>query len=251
MHKLRRLCGLGDTAIVEDLRPKTKERPAGLDWAALRRDRWEGSATDWNHMKRAVGKFLTDHLGDRFDPLRREIVKGIKKEYEKPREETLSPETWWHVINAAAEHVRASYVTITLLALMPSEYLRLEPDHLDDVNQRVKVPGSKTVFRATALPVDARMWRWITAGVPSPVGIKWLRIYWRRALTAAGQDPDFRLYDLRHLPAQWLTDHGLSEARVSKFMRHGDPTMTRRYAGQRDKQVAATTLADIVAIGAA
>ena len=49
---------------------------AKVDWVALR-DQWQGGPSDWNHLRRAVSRFLTVILGDVHHPFRREIMKAI------------------------------------------------------------------------------------------------------------------------------------------------------------------------------
>lgn len=94
------------------------------------------------------------------------------------------------------------------------------------------------------LRVDERLWKWIDAGVPSNVRYKWLRLHWKKALAAAEADTSLRLKDLRHCPAQWATDEGMSEAKVQVFMRHTNPNMTRRYSKQKDRGEVARAVAD-------
>ncbi len=90
-------------------------------------------------------------------------------------------------------------------------------------------------------------WLWVERAVPSAVQYTWLRKYWKRALRAVeGAEENWRLKDLRHCYAQWLTDAGQPEARVAVGMRHADATMTRRYAKQRDRGEMAKVIGDIM-----
>ncbi len=67
--------------VVKDKQRRPVEAVADLgcvDWPSVRQ-RWVGSAADRNHLRRALGKFLTDHLGDVYDPLRRIVVKRFRR----------------------------------------------------------------------------------------------------------------------------------------------------------------------------
>lgn len=95
--------------------------------------------------------------------------------------------------------------------------------------------------------MDPEWWPWVEQGVPSTVQYKWLRTHWKRALKATdGAEEGWRLKDLRHCYAQWLTDAGESEARVAVGMRHADATMTRRYAKQHDRTAMAKVMGSIM-----
>jgi integrase len=63
--------------------------------------------------------------------------------------------------------------------------------------------------------------------------------------TKSGQvHTSLRLKDLRHCTAQWATNEGVAEAKVQVFMRHANPSMTRRYGKQKDRGEVATAVAD-------
>ena len=51
---------LGDGATIEDL--------GGVDWRQLEAA-WKGGAADWNHLRRAVSRFLSMQLGDVYHPV--------------------------------------------------------------------------------------------------------------------------------------------------------------------------------------
>ena len=110
----------------------------------------------------------------------------------------------------------------------------------------MQIPGTKTAASAATARVDERLWPWVLQGVPSPLQYKWLRLYWKRALKAAGADPTLRLHDLCHCTGQWLADAGLGEARIQTTLRHATAAMTRRYTKQLDKGEAAAALAGVL-----
>ena len=56
---------------------------ADIDWSKLKRS-WPASGSDWNHLRRAVSKFLTDKLGDVHHPFRRAVMNN--KNFPKGKE---------------------------------------------------------------------------------------------------------------------------------------------------------------------
>lgn len=221
-----------------------------VEWPALL-TAWGKSGSDWNHLRRAVSHFLAVQLGDVHHPWRRQVVAAIPRRAERSVTPDLPPALFWRIVHAAPEHVQAAYVTICALGLRVGEYLRLRDTDLLPHTQSVSIPGTKTEDSAAVVRVDERLWPWIKQGVPSPLAYKWLRLYWKRALKAAGADTTLRLHDLRHAYGQWLSDAGLPEARIQTGMRHASAGMTRRYAMQRDKGEASRMMADVMLVQSA
>jgi len=56
---------------------------------ASTRSHMDGRASDWNHLRRAVSRFLTLHLGDVYHPVRRVVVKAIPKRREQSKYRTF------------------------------------------------------------------------------------------------------------------------------------------------------------------
>jgi integrase len=235
MAKLRTRGAIRETATVADL--------ANVDWKTLEAT-WPGSDADYNHVWRAVGKFLSDALGDTYHPFRRCVTKAIPKRKERERVPDLSPELFWKIVHAAPAHVRPAFVCLAITGLRTGEYLRLTKAHLKPATFSVDVPGTKTEGSAATLRVDERLWRWVEAAVPPPVQYGWLRKYWKRALAAVDADTTLRLHDLRHCTGQWAIDSGQPEAKVQVMLRHATPAMTRRYVRQRDRGEIAEAVAD-------
>src|SRR5262245_91933 len=181
-----------------------------VDWRALE-IAWKGSAADWNHLRRAVSHFLALYLGDVYHPVRRAVVKAMPKRPEVERVPDLPQELFWAIVNKAVEHVRPALITIAACGLRVGEYLALTRDHLMPHTCSVRVPGTKTASSADVVRVDERLWPWVLSATPAPVGYKWLRLYWKRALKAAGAPADLRLHDLRHCYGQWLANEGVPE----------------------------------------
>src|SRR2546428_3729916 len=218
---------------------------AGVDWRGLGAT-WNGGASDWNHLRRAVSRFLTLYLGDVHHPMRRAVVKAIPTRKETSRVPDLPLPLFWSIVQATPEFVRAAYVTMAALGLRVGEYLKLTKDHLLPHTLSVRIPGTKTAESAAVVRVGEQPWPVVRAARPSPLAYKWLREYFKRALKVVGAPLDLRLHDLRHCYAQWLVDAGASEARVQVGMRHATAAMTRRYAMQRDKGENAKLMANLL-----
>lgn len=250
LRQLKRSGVLPDNARVADL--------ATVEWQGLERG-WQGSAADWNHVRRAVSRFLsdlleTDDVPGQDHPFRVRLFRKRTKNRpplfprrdEDERVPDLSIAMFWKVVNNVPEFVRPLLVTLAGTGLRVGELLRLTATDLLPATCAIRVPGTKTAGSAATLPVDPSLWPWVVAAVPAPVQYKWLRVYWKRGLKAAGADPTLRLHDLRHCTGQWLTDAGRPEASVQRTLRHASPAMTRRYTVQRERGEDARTMGGIL-----
>ena len=246
---LRRSGVLAETATVADL--------GTVDWVALEM-RWERSAADWNNLRRSVSAFLsatldTDDLPGVHHPFRIRLFGKRNKKFRFPirkeieRVPDISLPLFQAIVAKAPEFIRPAFITLAATGLRVGEYLRLKDTDLLPHTCALRVPGSKTAASSATIRVDAQLWPWVNAAIPAPVGYRWLRIYWKRALKAAGADTTLRLHDLRHCTGQWLTDAGRPEASVQKSLRHASASMTRRYAMQTDKGKDAATMGSILA----
>jgi integrase len=216
-----------------------------VDWRTLQ-GTWQGGPADWNHMRRAVSHFLTVYLNDVHHPFRRSVVKAIPLQKEQARTPVLPPTLFATILEHIPEAYRPAYITVLCLGLRIGEYLRLTPGHLMESACAVQIPGTKTAASQATMYVDARLWPWIVAAVPSPLSYDWLRRYWKRALKAAGAPLDLTLHDIRHCFGQYLANAGVGEARIQVGLRHSTASMTRRYVMQRDQGENAKALADVV-----
>ena len=217
---------------------------AKVDWVALR-DQWQGGPSDWNHLRRAVSRFLTVLLGDVQHPFRREIMKLIPLQHEVERVPDLRPDTFWELVKLTPEHVQPCYVTLAATGMRVGEYLRCTEDNLLPLTKAIHIPGTKTDGSEAPVQVDADLWPWIERAIPSPVQYKWLREHFKRAAREVGL-PDLRLHDLRHCFGQWAVDGGVPESVVQVALRHADPSMTRRYTKQRDRGEHARVIGDVM-----
>lgn len=228
---------LGDRATVEDL--------ARVNWLRLR-DEWSASPSGWNHLRKAVSKFLSDVLADKWHSFRRQVIdhERFPKLEEVDRVPDLTPALFSKIVEAAAEHVRPAFVFLASTGIDVGPYLRMTRSHLHPNTRQIAVPDTKAAGRADTVSVDPRLWEWVDRAVPSPVQYKWLRLHWKRALQAAGADTALRLKDLRHCYGQWAVNEGVAESKVQVALRHRNPSMTRRYTKQRDRGEVAAAVAD-------
>jgi integrase len=234
---LRRSGILKDDSKVRDLNR--------VNWTELR-ELWSNSAADWNHLRRAVSRFLTMILKDKYHPFRRAVMDAFPKASEPPgRVPDLSPELFWKLVDAAAEQIRPALVTLVATGMRVGEYLACQREDLRPHTYTLRVPGTKTPGSEDIARIDPSIWPWVNAAIPAPMQYKWLRIHFKRACATIGVE-DLRLHDLRHCTGQWLTDAGRPEASVQQTLRHKDPSMTRRYTKQRMKGEDAAALAKVL-----
>src|SRR6266702_3801809 len=116
---------------------------ASVDWRALTAI-WKGGPSDWNHLRRAVSRFLTLYLGDVHHPMRRAVVKAIPTRKEHSRVPDLPLSLFWSIIEKAPEYLRPAYITMAALGLRVGEYLRLTKDHLLPHSLSVRIPATNT-----------------------------------------------------------------------------------------------------------
>lgn len=83
---------LGDHATVGDL--------GRVNWGRLEQE-WGMSAADWNHLRRAVSRFLSDVLGGIHHPLwRRLMEQEFPIRAEKERVTDITPDVFWRIMDA-------------------------------------------------------------------------------------------------------------------------------------------------------
>ena len=221
---------------------------ARIDYKKLHRY-WDASDTDWNRTRATLSAFLTHYLGHVHNPFRLEVM-GLYKTRREPegRVPTLDPRGFCDFIDGADERCKASFVTMVLLLLGPAEYCALRREDLDPINFEVHVRGTKNVVRDQWVGVDEEWWPWVDSGVPSPLQDRWLRIYFNRARDKA-KLKDFRMYDLRHLGAQFAGDAGVSDRDLTIHLRHTNPKMSHKYSRRLVSRITAKAIGDMLQQG--
>lgn len=214
-----------------------------VDWHALEA-RWGRSPANWNHLRRAVSRFLTTLLGSRWHPFRSEVLRDFPTRVEIERTPELSVADFQRVLKRLEAPVRPVIMTLAMTGMRLGEYLRLRPEHLGQ--HVIRVPGTKTSAAARTLPVDPKLWPWVKAAVPCPVTHWMIRSRWTAALEAAEVEY-VRIHDLRHCTAQWLHDAGRPLASLMETLGHKSITMTQRYATRRLRKDDAAAMAALLA----
>jgi integrase len=214
-----------------------------VDWHALEA-RWGRSAASWNHLRRAVSRFLSTLLGSRWHPFRSEVLRGFPTRVEIERTPELSVADFQRVLKHLEEPVRPAIMLLAMTGMRLGEYLRLRPEHLGQ--HVIRVPGTKTRSAARTLPVDPKLWPWVVAGVPCPVTHWMIWSRWAAALEAAEVEY-VRIHDLRHCTAQWLHDAGRPLASLMQTLGHTSIAQTQRYASRRLRQDDAAAMAVLLA----
>jgi integrase len=255
---------------------------ADIDWKSLERSPLCPSSADWNHLRRAVSAFLTVFFGTEHHEFRVALVETIPLRTERPRVPDLTPQSFWRIVAAVPEHARPCYVSLAASGMRQGEYLRTADAHLIDSECAIDVPGTKTAESADRIYVEPGLWTWVRSGVPSPLGKRWMGIYWRRACLElglarevgtgkfrrvrvkratsgpyrAGEAPIYkdveitrykgpRIHDLRHLYAQVADAAGLTAETVASGLRHTNSRQSSDYK----RRAAAREVANVVGRG--
>ncbi len=217
-----------------------------VDYHKLKRG-WGASDADWNRMRAMLSAFLSDYLGHMHHPFRLKVMGRIPRGAESDgRVPQTTPEEFWCVVMAAEPHVQASYVAMAVLGVGPGEYLGIREEDLSVEQLTVVINGTKTPRRRRVVAVDERLWGWIERAVPSQLQYKWLRTNWGRACKAAGVS-GLRMYDLRHLSAQYAGDRGVTDRDLTIHLGHTNPTMSHRYSRRATARGVAKAIGDVLA----
>ena len=233
-HALQRAAHLDDRWTLGDL--------LHLDWRGVQ-TALGGGLHHWKHLRGFVSRFLSVHVDG---ATRQRILEAMPPVGVIPgRVPDLTPAAFWRIVEQLPEHVRAAPVALVATGMRVGEYLACREEHLLQLTKQLHIPGTKTRGSDAVVPIDPALWPWLERAIPCPVGQWRLRELWRRACTAA-KVGDVRLHDLRHCYAQWLVNAGIPEEAVQRAMRHLTPSMTRRYALQRDQQRPAAAIAAVL-----
>jgi integrase len=227
---------LGKSATIQDL--------ARVDWRALEK-KWGKSPADWNHLSRAVSRFLTVALGEVYHPFRRSIMAGFPHRRERHRVPDCEAEDFRVIVAHVRAELRPYYWSIAITGTRLGELYRLTRDDLMHRSLSVRIEGRKTgtIVEDRILPVSKRLWPWLVRAIPVSVSDWTLRHYWYAACEAAGY-PNIRLHDLRHFTGQQLADSGRSEAAIGRFLGQTTPSITRKYTDRLLRREDAEALAD-------
>lgn len=210
-----------ETAVIREL--------AGVDYHKLLA-RWGASEADWNRFRAALSAFLSRELGSKMHPFRYEVLARVPRGQESEgRVPDLDVPTFWRIVDAAHEPVRAVYVAMAALGAGYADLAALTRHALRRRSFTVLLRGRKHGRQQPLeVAVAAELWPWIEAAIPLPIGYKWLLRWWKRACRAA-KVKGIWMYDLRHLSGQLAADAGLADSAVAVHLRHSNVATTRRY----------------------
>lgn len=237
MKRLRGLRVLREDALIKDLE--------SIDWTVPYKA-WTGSPAAWNHLGRALSRFLTVALGDKFHSLRRKVMREFPKMDEYPRVPSLTVPQFHRILDMLPPHYQAPFIVLAVTGLRLGELVALLPSDLDTFPTTVKMDGqdtkvhgvkvrdAKTPSGVRKIYVAEEFWPHVLATVPLSVSHWYLRDLWNAAVDRAfpGKDVDLRIHDLRHFAAQSLSNAGVPEAQIQAQLGHADPNMTRMYSMQ-------------------
>lgn len=215
---------------------------AAIDWTSLEAG-WGRSPSDWNHLGRAVSRFLTLYLGEHH-AFRVELMKVFPEREEVERLVELSPTEFAEILKPADELLQHCYYTLAATGLRTlAEYRKLKRESLG--NYLVKVRLSKNSGSHRDIPVDRTLWHHLTAAIPCPFKADYLTRHWR-ILADAAKRPDLVLRDLRHCYGFWSLEAGVPINVVRDAMGHKNLATTQRYLKQRASRDHAAALAGVM-----
>jgi integrase len=241
--------------------PALNHAPVGslatVNWRDLDAQ-WTAGPADWNNMRRAVSRFLTVHLGDKFHPLRRAIMTQMPQRREVPRTPDQSPELFLKLVASMPEPARPCFMTLALTGMRIGEYIHADETALRPATRSVAVTG-KTGEGVVYMTIEG--FALARAAIPCPLGptprahqqttsttrYRRLSRVWHAAQKDNGVS-GLTLHDLRHLFAQTSADSGVPTAQTQAQMRHSDPKMTRRYEMSANARKAAEAVAEQLGI---
>ncbi|MGH7688355.1 MAG: hypothetical protein ACREN3_01975 [Gemmatimonadaceae bacterium] len=213
-----------------------------VDWDRLHAN-WKGSDYDWQNVRIPLSSFLSNALKRALRPLRERVIPFMPVPHLPKHKNAVSPHAFWRAVKEAPEPLRPCFVTMAVLGVGPGEYGQIEAHHLDEEQHLVHVPGTKNRYRNRDVKVDDRLWGWIEASIPAPIGEQMLRRHWNAACEAA-KTGRMRLYDLRHLSGQLASAAGVPVQDISAHMGHSKISTTMDYLEGRRITAAAKGIAD-------
>lgn len=223
-----------------------------VDWSLVS-GRWPGGAADWNHMARALSRFLTVYLGDKYHPLRRQVMTKLAKKAETPRSPDQSVELFLKIVDHMPAPAQPCFMTLALTGMRIGEYVWADRSALRPETRSVLVDGKSG---PGVVYLTAEGYAIAEAAIPCPLApaptpgqethkIKrygMMRRLYRKAQQAAGVS-GLRLHDIRHLFGQTAADENVPTVQTQAQMRHSDPRMTRRYEMPAQARQAAEAVA--------
>jgi len=214
---------LGDSAAISALASMKAD-----DWDLLR-EHWHASASDWNHVRRALAKCLSVLLDGSWHPFRRMVIERIPLGKEHARLPNVDKDTLQQISAHLPEPVRQLTWFLVLSGLRISEYLRLERGNLNQRSHSISVPGTKSTSSVREVFIESELWWVADAAVPCHyASYRAIRKQWVAACAAAGVY-DLTLHDLRHCSAQFAVEAGADQLTVQRHLGHATLDQSAKY----------------------
>lgn len=239
-QRLRQMGHLKDNAEVQSL--------VTLPWNRMLAE-WQLSEASWNHLRRAVSRFLTVYLEDKFHPFRRQVMHKIPLRREQTRLVSANMadvlKVFW-ALDQTRPDLSPVFRTLLITGMRIGEYLQLDESSLihDPKHPGIKITGRvggphggksvKNKHSMRIIAVDPIWWPTVLEAVPCPerwrsLPYHYLRRVWRNACDIANVE-DLRVHDLRHLSITWALAGGAELTQVQANAGHGNINQTAEYA---------------------
>ena len=231
-----------------------------VDWALVS-GRWPGGAADWNHMVRALSRFLSVYLGDKYHPLRRQVMAKLEKRQEQPRTPDQSVDLFLKLVATMPAPAQPCFMVLALTGMRIGEYVWADRSSLRPETHSVLVDGKTGPGVVYLTPEGYAI---AEAAIPCPLapaptpgqethkikryGV--MRRLYQKAQKEIGVT-GLRLHDIRHLFGQTAADELVPTVQTQAQLRHSDPKMTRRYEMPAQARQAAEAVARRLGIGKA
>lgn len=214
------------------------------EWHDLSRC-WGASATDWNHMRRALSKCLSTYIGTDRHLFRQLVIDRLPLLTENKRVPDITLELLGKVVDELPDTIKFFPWFLVLTGCRIGEYLRLEPEHLKANVYTIAVPGTKTAGSTRSVFVHPDAWWLIEASVPCYPQYGQLRLQWRAACERVGVR-GVTIHDLRHVCGQTAADGGARIESIQAQLGHATAEMALRYARRRELKDSSEKLGHMV-----
>jgi hypothetical protein len=213
---------------------------------------WETAPANKNRARAALSAFLSAFLGDKWHPVKRQILKAWgKRETEDTEPRDLSVTEFWTLMEHVPELAVPSYVTLAASGMRVGEYLH-PSIRLLETRYEIETKGKTGRKRYSVAP---ELWPFVRASVPCTVArapkqwkgvqrdarYKRLRT-WLSDASEATEIPA-TIHYLRHLYAAIGTDHA-SLVAVQHALGQRTPGVTAGYAKRRESAGVAKVVGD-------
>lgn len=215
-QKLRRLSGNVQIRVID-----LEEVP----WQVLA-ERWETSATDWNHLRRAVSRLIS-LLTHKHNPFWLRLSARFPRKLEAVRMPKHTLQDLVRVLREGDTAFRDVVRTFLITGIRGgSEYFKPKAVLWDC--PVVRVLQSKTPWGRREIVVDPRAWDVVRAGLRGNPGY-WSLIWQLKQASRRALVPRLTPHALRHLTGQVLDRAGIPFGVQQSFLGHRPPTETDKY----------------------